>query len=206
MPECALERSAPRWEGRDNAQKVMASRLDDSGFGHCLRVESLAWRLTSAHGLDAEACARAGLLHDYARAMSDSDLLSDAQRLGIAVSAEEHDYPYLLHAIVGARLAAEAGLIDNAAEIAAIEGHTLGRSDMSEMDLTIFLADHLEEGRPDIYIGELRELALTDMVAAAKLCHAELLRTVLTRGKKLHPSGVATWNALVEREQHQNEL
>ena len=51
----------------------MAELLPEKRLTHCLGVERAAIELAQRFGLDSEKAALAGLLHDYAKKLSDQD-------------------------------------------------------------------------------------------------------------------------------------
>ena len=69
--------------------------------------------LAPYHRVDPEQAALGMLAHDVARAMSDQELLTQANRLGLSVGLVEKQVPVLLHGPVGAEiLQREDGLND----------------------------------------------------------------------------------------------
>ena len=136
-------------------------------FEHTLGVRSEAVRLAAIHGLPIQRCALAGLLHDCAKGMNIKDMRKLAQDEGLASDESVLSSSALLHAPVGAFLAKRDFGIRDEEVLNAIRSHTVGRPQMSRMEMCIFVADATEPGRED-YEGlkELRRLADLSLPAA----------------------------------------
>lgn len=145
----------------------MRAFLDqDHRYAHVIRVARAADLLAQRHGADAERARTAGLLHDLARLHSASALLAECERRGIAVDAFARRHPVVLHAPLGAAYAREFFDIDDPQILSAIEKHTVGALEMSELDCIVYLADGLEPGRAFPEREALWNLALRDLRAA----------------------------------------
>ena len=169
-------------------------RLAPSDWRHCLRTAAVATVLAERFGADVERARLAGLLHDYARSIPRGEMVAAAEELGIEVDDIQRQFPYLLHAEIGAKLAGEElGIID-AEVLAAIANHTVGRPRMSDLEKIIYLADMLEPERRFEEIDEVRALAEHDLDAAFHRGYALSLEHLVASGKLIHPRTVAVWN------------
>ena len=63
---------------REALLEKMAELLPEKRLTHCLGVESAAIELAERFGVDAEKAGLAGLLHDYAKKLSDQGFLDHA--------------------------------------------------------------------------------------------------------------------------------
>ena len=86
------------WE--DLEQKLQEA-LTPNRYRHTLGVSYTACALAMRYGEDLGAARRAGLLHDCAKCMSNSEMRQMANRKKIALSAFELEHPALLHAKLG---------------------------------------------------------------------------------------------------------
>ena len=87
-------------------QKQVKRKLSDHRFRHTIGVTYTAAAMAMRYGADINHAMTAGLLHDCAKFMTADELYSNCERYGIEVSATEKINPSLLHAKVGAVLAA----------------------------------------------------------------------------------------------------
>lgn len=174
-------------------------RLSAEDWQHSLRTAAVAVELAERFGVDTSKARLAGLLHDYARGIPKGDLVGVATGLGIEVDDVERQYPYLLHAEIGAKLArAELGIVDEEV-LAAVANHTIGRAEMSSLEKIVYLADMIEPSREFERIDEVRALASKNLDDAFRLGYALSLLHLVERGKLIHPRTADVWNRLCER-------
>lgn len=180
------------------AREKLARRLGPDALAHCVGVAETAARLAMRYGVDVEPARMAGLLHDWAREDGREQLLNEALAAGLPVSDIDRTVPYLLHARMGAA-AVRTEFPDLPEEIVrAVERHTLGAADMSDLDRVVYVADMIEPGRSFEGVETLRdaecEVSLAELYARAYA--TSLVHLIRTR-RHLHPGTVDAWNAIV---------
>lgn len=184
------------------ADALLGKRLSPSAAGHSRRVAETAVTLATRFGVDVALARLAGLLHDWDRERTPEQLFSAAADAGISVSDADTTVPYLLHARTGAAALRSAlpGVPDEV--VSAVERHTVGSSDMSELDKIVYVADMIEPGRDYPGVEALRELSETTSLAElfAAAYQQSILHLIGSR-KRIHPDTVAVWNDLVAGEQ-----
>lgn len=177
-------------------ETVLRKRLSASDWQHSLQTAATAVDLAERFGVDVGKARLAGLLHDYARSIPKGELAKAARDLGIEVDDVAEQFPYLLHAQVGARLAQqELGVADEEV-IAAVSNHTVGRPHMSDLEMIVYLADMIEPTRTFDGIEEIRAVAESDLHDAFRLGYAMSLAHLVEAGKLIHPRTVEVWNWL----------
>lgn len=184
----------------EQASTALRERQSEAAFAHSKGVADTAALLAALYGVDVEKARLAGLLHDWHRELDEDALVDHAEEAEIDVAPEELATPRLLHAKTGAHdVAREFPGIDGEV-VAAIEHHTVGAPEMSELDQVVWIADMIEPGRDFAGIDDLRESAgsvsLRDLFAAAY--QHSVAHLVATR-RPIHPTTLAVWNALVAR-------
>lgn len=132
--------------------------LEDNGksatFEHVSRVATVCAELAVQFGLDREKCYVSGLLHDISAVIKPDDMLSYAEKNGLALCAAERKYPFLLHQRLSAILAREYFDVEDDEILSAIACHTTLQADPSQYDMVLFIADKLawdQEGTPPFY-------------------------------------------------------
>jgi predicted HD superfamily hydrolase involved in NAD metabolism len=86
------------------------------------------------------------------------------EKYGIEINAVEEMAPSLLHAKLGAQLAAERYEIEDPEILGAIRWHTTGKPDMSLLEKIIFQADYIEPMRWKAQnLDEIRAMAFHDL-------------------------------------------
>lgn len=169
-------------------------------MAHSLRTAQTAEELADHHNIDREKAFLAGILHDYGKIIPCSKMASKAEVLGLEVSSVDRQYPYLLHARVGAVLARRDFSIEDEEVIKAIERHTLGWIEMSSLDKLIYLVDMIEPERYYSGVDNLRELVRSDLENAFKKGYARSLSYIIQKGKLIHPVTVKVWNTIIVKD------
>lgn len=185
----------------ETADCLLRERLGESAYAHSVRTAETAYALATVYGVDAELARIAGLLHDWDRECEHAALVESARERGLAVSDTDVASPYLLHARTGAAGLREALPGLDSAVLSAVEKHTVGAVEMSELDKVVYLADMVEPGRTWDGVEGLREAAgnisLDELFA---LGYQRSLAHLLHERKRIHPDTVAVYNAHVARE------
>ncbi len=144
-------------------RKIMAE-LDKDRYEHTLGVMYTAASLAMCYDEDIEKTLLAGLLHDCAKCLSDDTKIKLCKKYHLSVSEIERANPSLLHAKLGAFLAAKKYHVKDKDIINAIASHTTGCPHMSLLDKIIYIADYIEPGRKELpNMAEVRKLAFTDI-------------------------------------------
>lgn len=164
-------------------------------YAHSARVARCAELLAYRYGADTTKARLAGLLHDVARLYSPSRLLEECATRAMPIDDAERAAPVLLHARLGAALAAERFGVSDPEILCAIAKHTTADADMSPLDCAVYLADALEPGRDFADRAQLWELALHDMSAAMRATLCSTLGYLRRRGLPVAPQSLAAARA-----------
>ena len=147
-------------------RRKMMTELDKDRYEHTLGVMYTAASLAMRYDEDIEKALIAGLLHDCAKCLSGDTKIKLCKKYHLNVSEVEKENPSLLHAKLGAFLAAKKSHIKDKDIINAIASHTTGCPHMSLLDKIIYIADYIEPGRKELpNMAEVRKLAFTDIDA-----------------------------------------
>jgi nicotinate-nucleotide adenylyltransferase len=154
----------------------LRAHMKPSRLEHTMRTRSLALALAAQWGVDARKAELAALLHDIAK-----DSTQPGNNLG--------------HGPEAARMAREAYGIEDEEVLNAIRYHTTGRAGMGKLELVVFLADTLEEGRCYKGVERLRGLVREDLYGGALAVLTELQDYVDRSGYERSPDSTAaiTW-------------
>ncbi len=183
----------------DRARKLIKAKLSNKRYQHSLQVADTAVKMARRYGLDEYRANLAGLLHDYARDLSEEVLLETAAKNNLIGNQVERDIPELLHGPVGAFLLKQELEIKDTELLSAISHHTLGAVGMSDLEKVIFIADMIEPGRSYNGVAELRELAYKDLDKTMLLGLESSIRYCLDAGKTLHPQTVEARNSFLKK-------
>lgn len=159
----------------DKIEEVISKKVDVKRMAHSVAVKNTAACLAMKHGYEAGMRAEehrdfihkamvAGILHDNAKCVSDSDMLAACEEACVYANPYEKRNPFLLHAKLGAYYAAHFFGVEESEIISAIACHTVGRENMTLLDKIIFIADYIEPLRnKQRDLDEVRYLAFTDV-------------------------------------------
>ena len=191
MPARAAEYAVARglYLAAMSEEEILAdlrTRMKPSRFVHTLGVMRSAGELARRYGADAGKARCAALLHDCAKGMAMDELLALADRAG--ADDIEKRCPPVLHAPVGAYLAATRYGVECPEVLHAIRCHTVGAEVMTVLDAVVYVADMIEPGRkPFNGLQRARTAAMDDLFRAAAVC-AKLTSAFAARdGGILHP-------------------
>lgn len=148
-------------------QKQMKEELSDDRFEHTLGVMYTAESLAMRYGVDMTKAAVAGLLHDCAKCIPNSQKIRLCKKYDIEVTENEEKNPSLLHAKLGALLAQKAYGVDDSEILNAIRWHTTGKPDMTMLEKIIYMADYIEPNRDKApNLREIRKLSFENLEEA----------------------------------------
>ena len=174
----------------------METVMPEKRLRHCLGVEKAARELAERFGLDVEKAGLAGLLHDYAKKVSDEDFLSliDKYRLDLDLKKWGNN---VWHGMVGIYKIQEDLGIEDAEILRAIEIHTVGSSTMSELDKVVYVADYIEHNRDFPGVDKARELAKRSLNQAVAYETARTVEHLAHKEMPIYPQTLETYNAFV---------
>lgn len=181
--------------------EYLKANLKESRFTHSIGVMNMAVKLAKIHSVDENNAKFAGLLHDVAKNMANSELIDYCKNNNIPLDDVKMQSPGMLHAEVGADIAKnEFGA--NPEIVQAIKYHTLANEEMSDLDKIIYIADLIEEGRELPGLEPIRKMAYEDLDKALVLALEYCIENVKERGKVIHSQSE---NALISAKRRVEE-
>ena len=181
---------------REALLERMAELLPEKRLTHCLGVERAAIELAKRFGVDAEKAGLAGLLHDYAKKLSDQEFLDLIDRYQLNSDLKNWGNN-VWHGMVGIYKIQEDLGIEDAEILRAIEIHTVGSSTMSELDKVVYVADYIEHNRDFPGVDKARELAQRSLNQAVAYETARTVEHLAHKGIPIYPQTLETYNAFV---------
>ena len=174
----------------------METVMPEKRLRHCLGVEKAARELAERFGLDVEKAGLAGLLHDYAKKVSDEDFLALIDKCQLDPDLKNWGNN-IWHGMVGIYKIQEDLGIEDAEILRAIEIHTVGSSTMSELDKVVYVADYIEHNRDFPGVDKARELAQRSLNQAVAYETARTVEHLAHKGRPIYPQTLETYNAFV---------
>ncbi|MCW2277114.1 bis(5'-nucleosyl)-tetraphosphatase (symmetrical) YqeK [Heliophilum fasciatum] len=181
----------------DRIQQDLTDGLSPLRLTHVLGVADTARQLALQHGQDADQAYLAGLLHDIAREWDYERLKAASAHLTLPFDREDRQNKELLHAFVGADIAARHYGVTDEPVLQAIRSHTLARAAMTPLELIILISDKIEPNRHYPGVDDLRQLATQSLLQAALACLNQSLTITIKRGIAIHLWTVEARNDLL---------
>ncbi len=145
-------------------RRRLKKHLDRPRYEHTLGVMYTAGSMAMCHNVDIDQAMTAGILHDCAKCIPDEKKIRLCSKYHLNISDAEYANPSLIHAKLGAFMAAHKYHIDDKEIVEAIACHTTGKPQMSTLDKIIYIADYIEPGRCEApNLGKIRQLAFEDL-------------------------------------------
>ena len=174
----------------------METVMPEKRLRHCLGVEKAARELAERFGIDVEKAGLAGLLHDYAKKVSDEDFLSLIDKYKLDPDLKNWGNN-VWHGMVGIYKIQEDLGIKDAEILRAVEIHTVGSDTMSELDKVVYVADYIEHNRDFPGVDKARELAQRSLNQAVAYETARTVEHLARKGIPIYPQTLETYNAFV---------
>jgi len=182
---------------REVLLEKMRQILPEKRLTHCLGVEKAARDLAKRYGADEEQAGLAGLLHDYAKKLSDQEFLDLIDRYELDPALKNWGNN-VWHGMVGIyKIQEDLGLTDPAI-LRSIEIHTVGSDQMSTLDKIVYVADYIEHNRAFPGVDQAREIAQVSLDRAVAYETARTVEHLAHQGLPIYPQTIETYNAFVK--------
>ncbi len=185
----------------DSILEHLKRTLSHELFNHCVRTCDYALKLNRelSLGLDETKVEIAALLHDMAKEYSVRQYFDIANQYGYVFDGFILNNSKLMHGVIGAFEAKKLFEIDDDEILSAIAKHTVGCSDMNNLDLLIFVADKIEPGRKFPGADRLCKLIEKDFLKGCLEVFRSNKEFVLSKGVDYHPDGNRAMERLKKR-------
>lgn len=181
---------------RDQLIKNLEQKVTKERLKHMISVEETCIRLAHLNHYDAKKAGLAGLLHDYAKNLSDSEFihLIDKYQLGEELKQWNNN---IWHGLVGTyKIQEDLGITDKEI-LQAIRYHTTGSSQMTLLDKIVYVADYIEPSRDFPGVDKARKLADISLDKAVAYETAQTIRYLVKKRIPIHPQTLQTYNAYI---------
>lgn len=179
---------------RETLLKKMATLLPERRLHHCLEVEKTARALARRFLVDEEKAGLAGLLHDYAKALSRQDFLCLIDRYHLDPDLKNWGNN-IWHGLVGIYKIQEDLDLRDPEILRAIEIHTVGSDQMTDLDKVVYVADYIEPSRDFPGVEKARTLAKQSLNQALAYETAHTVKYLADQGLPIYPQTIHTYNA-----------
>lgn len=201
--EASMEGKGALSDGFYEARRAeLKARLPKkSRYRHCLGVAETSERLAGLYGADRRKARLAGLLHDWDKGYDDAGIRERVAELGLEVDPFLLErMPQLLHGPTAAVALARRFPEIPPDVISAIEKHTAGATEMSDLDMIVYIADVIEPGRDFPGVDELRALPEKESLEELFIdVAAHVFANLIDRRRFIHPKSLEVWNHCIAR-------
>ena len=174
----------------------METVMPEKRLRHCLGVEKTARELAERFGLDVEKAGLAGLLHDYAKKVSDEEFLALIDKYQLDPDLKNWGNN-VWHGMVGIYKIQEDLDLKDPEILRAIEIHTVGAGQMTDLHKVIYVADYIEHNRAFPGVDQAREIASLSLNKAVAYETARTVEHLARQGLPIYPQTLETYNAYV---------
>lgn len=168
--------------------------LNEKRYLHSIGVMDECEKLALHYEADVNKARIAGLLHDCAKNISQSEENTLLNKYEIKLDDIQKQSHALVHGILGMYVAREKYNINDEEILDAIYWHTTGRAGMTLLEKIVFIADYIEPARTFDDTEEIRKNAYEDIDRAILLSADSTIRYLLERKKLVHPLTLDTRN------------
>lgn len=181
---------------REQLLEKLRSVMSPKRYQHVLGVEKAAIELASVYGCDQTKAGLAGLLHDYAKEVSDDEFLALIDRYHLD-SELKHWNNNIWHGVVGIYKIQEDLELYDTEILHAIEVHTVGDKKMSLLDKIVYVADYIEHNRDFPLVDKAREIAMKDLDKAVAYETLHTVAFLAQKAQPIYPKTIETYNSFV---------
>lgn len=181
---------------REDLLSKIKAVMSDKRFNHVLGVEQTAIELAERYGYDKEKAGLAGLLHDYAKEISDQEFLDLIDKYNLDPELKKWGNN-VWHGMVGIyKIQEDLGVTDKDI-LHSIETHTVSSSQMSLLDKIVYVADYIEPGRRFPLVEEARAIAKESLDKAVAYETVHTVEHLAHQAFPIFPQTIETYNAYV---------
>lgn len=152
-------------------------------YEHSLNVCKFCVKLVEHHKLniDMDKVLLASLLHDYAKFYT----MDEYEQLVLEYNVDSYLlslHKKILHSVLGRYAVQKDFGIDDEEILSAIEYHTTGKPNMTDLQKVLFISDYCEEGREGLVFDNARDLAFVNLDKCVYYILESKMKFVLERG------------------------
>jgi predicted HD superfamily hydrolase involved in NAD metabolism len=181
----------------DEIQIYLKKNLNRQRLEHSLRVRDTSIELAKHYNVDTNKACIAGLVHDCAKNMSDSEILDLIYGSNYQVDEVSKISAGIMHGLAGAIVAKNTMGINDEEVLDSIAYHTTGREKMSTLEKIIYLADYIEPMRDFPGVDELRKASYEDLDEALLLSFNNTIKYIINRGQLIHKDTIDARNYIL---------
>ncbi|MCL1858606.1 MAG: HD domain-containing protein [Oscillospiraceae bacterium] len=157
---------------KSDVKKLLYANKKSKTYRHVKAVAITDIKIAEQYKLDINICELCGYLHDISAVIDRNDMLAYAVENNWHIDEAEKKFPMLLHQRISRVIAEQDFNITDKRILSAIECHSTLKSNPSDYDMALFIADKLswdQNGKPPFY--DILRDALNQSLEAASLVY-----------------------------------
>lgn len=174
-------------------REIVKDRLSEDRFYHSECVANRCVELADIYHVDKEAAQLVGIVHDMAKEIPSEEKIEYCKKHFLEVDEIENLHPGLLHGKIAAHMAKnEFGFSEDLCS--AIQYHTTGKANMSQLDKILYVADMTSKDRDFLDKIKIIQLANTNLDEAVKYILKIGIISRMEKNKKIHLNSIYALN------------
>ena len=188
-----------------NYNELLKERLSEYRYIHSVNVARRAFELAKIYDENCEKAYLAGLLHDITK---EDDYETQEKYIaiyGMTLTSLEKSSKSVYHQISGAGYIKGVLGIDDEQVLSAVRYHTTGHSDMTTLEMIVFLADLTSEERSYNDVDTVRSLSEKSLLDAMQYSLSFVISDLAKKYRPIYPDTLYCYNWVIEKIKKENE-
>ena len=184
----------------DYIKNWLKANLNNERYEHSLGTAECAEKLAEKYSLNTEKAYFTGLIHDCAKCLPKDETISILKNhLSFPLECGELENPKTHHAPAGVYIAKKEFGVNDEEVLSAIRWHTIGKSNMTDFEKIIYIADKIEtKTRPNEYANPIREaLEQNGLDGALLVCYKNTIKSLVDRNLTICTQTIDMYNELI---------
>ncbi|MGL5439291.1 MAG: bis(5'-nucleosyl)-tetraphosphatase (symmetrical) YqeK [Filifactoraceae bacterium] len=182
-------------------ESILKSELSAKRFDHTMRVVETAIKIGEVYNMNLNNIKLAALLHDCAKNYAEQELMDLSIRNNVKLNEFQVKNKELIHSVLGRAIARNVYGIDDMDVLNAIEYHTTGRANMSNIEMIIYIADFCEPGRKVPDAEKVYNMAMVDLKESLYIAINASVKYLLNANKQIDIKSIECRNWLLNTKQ-----
>lgn len=185
--------------------EIIKERLSEYRYIHSVNVAKRAFELAKIYNDDCERAYLAGLLHDITKEDDYQTQEKYIEQYGMTLTSLEKKSKSVYHQISGAGYIKSILGIDDEQVLNAVRYHTTGHSDMTTLEMIVFLADLTSAERSYNDVDTVRRLSEKSLLDAMQYSLGFVISDLAKKYRPIYPDTLYCYNWVLEKIKKESE-
>lgn len=189
----------------DKYDEILKRRLSQYRYSHSVNVAKRARQLAEIFGENGDKAYLAGLLHDITKEEDYAVQEELIEKNIMPMTNLERANKSVYHQFSGAGYIKSVLGIEDEQIINAIRYHTTGHSDMTGLEMIVYLADLTSDERSYPDVDRMRELSEDSLLDAMQYALSFVISDLAKKRRPIYPDTVYCYNWVIEQIRKESE-